>query len=52
MPNDADACRQYVVPKLQAAGRDTEPRLTHVRFAWKGRGGGGAAYAGFLRRAA
>src|ERR1043166_5003948 len=24
-PTEADACRQYVVPKLQAAGWDTEP---------------------------
>ena len=23
--NEADACRRYVVPKLQAAGWDTEP---------------------------
>src|SRR5205823_3274693 len=25
MPNEADTCRLYVVPKLQAAGWDTEP---------------------------
>jgi type I restriction enzyme R subunit len=25
MPNEADTCRQYVVPKLQAAGWDSEP---------------------------
>ena len=25
MPNEADTCRRYVVPKLQAAGWDTEP---------------------------
>src|SRR5262245_41592165 len=25
MPNEADACRLFVVPKLQAAGWDTEP---------------------------
>ena len=25
MPNEADTCRKYVVPKLQAAGWDTEP---------------------------
>src|ERR1035438_9122238 len=24
-PTEADTCRQYVVPKLQAAGWDTEP---------------------------
>jgi len=26
MPTEADTCRQYVVPQLQAAGWDTEPR--------------------------
>jgi hypothetical protein len=25
MPSEADTCRQFVVPKLQAAGWDTEP---------------------------
>ena len=25
MPNEADTCRRYVVPKLQAAGWDDEP---------------------------
>lgn len=25
MPNEADTCRQYVVPQLQAAGWDTDP---------------------------
>jgi len=25
MPNEADTCRLYVVPKLQAAGWDTDP---------------------------
>jgi hypothetical protein len=25
MPNEADTCRRYVVPKLQAAGWDNEP---------------------------
>src|ERR1700681_1917229 len=25
-PTEADTCRQYVVPKLQAAGWDSEPR--------------------------
>jgi type I restriction enzyme R subunit len=26
MPNEADTCRKFVVPKLQAAGRDMEPQ--------------------------
>ena len=25
MPSEADTCRKFVVPKLQAAGWDTEP---------------------------
>jgi len=25
MPNEADTCRHFVVPKLQAAGWDTDP---------------------------
>ena len=25
MPNEADTCRKFVVPKLQAAGWDTDP---------------------------
>ena len=25
MPNEADTCRRYVVPKLQSAGWDDEP---------------------------
>jgi type I restriction enzyme, R subunit len=30
-PTEADTCRQYVVPKLQAAGWDTEPHSIAVR---------------------
>jgi type I restriction enzyme R subunit len=25
MPNEADTCRKFIVPKLQAAGWDAEP---------------------------
>lgn len=29
MANEADTCRKYVVPKLQAAGWDQQPHLIH-----------------------
>jgi hypothetical protein len=33
MPNEADTCRKFVVPKLQAAGWDNEPHsIAEQRF--------------------
>lgn len=37
-PTEADTCRQYVVPKLQAAGWETEPHsIAEQRSFTKGR---------------
>ena len=38
MPNEADTCRRYVVPKLQAAGWEDEPhRLNEQVYFTDGR---------------
>ena len=38
MPTEADTCRKFVVPKLQAAGWDTDPHsIAEQRFFTPGR---------------
>jgi type I restriction enzyme R subunit len=38
MPTEADTCRKYVVPKLQAAGWDDDPHsIAEQRFFTDGR---------------
>jgi hypothetical protein len=50
MPTEADTCRKFVVPKLQAAGWDTEPySIAEQRTITDGRIV--AVGKGFIRRA-
>ena len=55
MPTEADACRKFVVPKLQASGWETEPHsileqrpITDGRIVPRGKGysGDGKAHRG------